>query len=678
MKKKNIVFYGHNFGGLGHTNRLFAIMKDFIKNFWHDYNVIFLQSGKNYAEIFYHPEIKTIHLPDYMFQDYFVKKNSFNDVIFQKRKKIFEKIFALWNIEKFIVEHFPFGRHGMQADFLMAIRLFRQYNSSGYIFSSVRDIFEFQNIFPTILQHFDRFLIHGDEKIVNYNKIFPQEMKHKIYYTGYVLNDFWDITYKNKPHIVISLGGWQDGFEFVCDFLKKCNLLQKCPKIYVALWWQYNSENILKIKEIFSWDIEIKDFFVDFSKLRQEAKMLVSMGGYNSMIESIKFWKTTLVYPRDSDFEQIMRLKVFSKKFYNILDARLLSHEQLQDILENNDWQAWISFVDINGSYKSASFIYNFWKYHYAKIRLTNRCNATCDMCWVIKRKINDNDLLILKKSIEDFYKIWWKIINFTGWEPTIYKWFWDLVYFAKTLWFVVSLSTNGSTLWENFWQKFSHNDQKNIDYMDISVDALNELQDSIRWVPGLFSKIENNIKEILNRNIYLHINVTIRNDNIFQMKEIFYFFQKIGVQSISFGMVASDPLNDTTALIPNIRQLYQFYCIDVPEIQKNKNSMKVNFSPAYSNEMTFEDFCSSIQNKNAFPKKKGKHCEFIRSKKEIRINEGWLVTPCCILDDYDEGIWNINTTRLINIICSKTYESFLHRTFPNISKACLQCKLEI
>ena len=82
------------------------------------------------------------------------------------------------------------------------------------------------------------------------------------------------------------------------------------------------------------------------------------------------------------------------------------------------------------------------------------------------------------------------------------------------------------------------------------------------------------------------------------------------------------------------------------------------------------------MENIDGFYQKVGVNCSFINSKKEIRINENGEITPCCILDDYDEELWNINKLNLIDIVCSRTYESFLSRKFPNISQACLTCNI--
>ena len=381
------------------------------------------------------------------------------------------------------------------------------------------------------------------------------EIKKKIIYTWYVVHKNNKKINTKKDFIVISLSWWQDWLEYVFSFLKILKKLDYDLKVYINLWLLYSEENILKLKKSYNYDIEIKDYFENFIELKLSAKLVVSMGSYNNLTENLYYNIKTIVYTRKTDREQISRLNIFKKISENIYKWESLNSVKLRKILEKNIALK-KSGINFNWWYFSASFISNFWKYKYLKTRLTNLCNAKCEMCWVIKRKWNYNNNYKLKNSILDFYKIWWNIVNYTWWEPTIYKWFWDLLYLSKKLWLITSVSTNWTTLWDTFFEKLYNNWFRLIDYIDISVDWLYDLQDIRRKYKWLFEKISSNIWKILKNHIYLHINVTIRNDNISEMIDIFNFFKKKKINSISFWMIASDPLNDNTYLIPSIKQL--------------------------------------------------------------------------------------------------------------------------
>lgn len=670
--KKNIVFYCHNFWWLWHTRRISLIVKEIINNFWDFYNVIFLNSWEIQDFLFNDiKEVKVINLPNYNFKEYQIIDW---EKILKFRINLYKKLFSIWNIESLIIEHFPFWRNFLNEEINFLVKTCKIYNKKSTIFSSVRDIFDIKSLNNRNLLLFDRFLIHWDKKKLKYSSEFDFNIRKKIIYTWYVLSENNKIESKEKDYIYVSIWGWQDGIVYVLDFLLKYNKSGLNNKIYLTLWKSYNENNLNQINNIGIQNIIIKPYFLDFITLKNEAWLVVSMWWYNSFFENLFYNKKSIIYPRCSDNEQITRLELFKNWVWNIYDGRNITTEKIVKIISEKKQEKKLK-LDFNWAFFSWSFIVNFNKYKYLKIRVTNICNIKCEMCGVIKRDKQSLNLLKLKQAILDFYKLWGEVINFTWWEPTIYNGFWDLLYLSKSLWLITSVSTNWTTFWEDFFEKNYKNNFKLIDYIDISIDWLYEKQDIIRNSNWLFEKIDKSIIKLQQNNIYTHINVTIRKDNIKDMKYIFNYLKEKKIPSISFWMIASDPLNDTTHLIPKKQDLKDFYLNEKKYIIENKNDIKVVFSPDYNWE-NLDSFISSIHKKNAFNKKNWEKCFFINEKKELRINEWWRVNPCCILDDFDENIGNVNEKKLLNIICSSVYEEFLNKKHPNISKACLNCKI--
>lgn len=673
--KKTIIFYSHNFWWLGHNKRLSLIIRKLLLSFWEKYNCLLLNSWEKQDFLFENINwLKIINLPKYEFENYILIWN--HKKIKNLRKIVFQKLFALnIEIESLIVEHYPFWRNFLDEEIKYLIQEFRQYNKNWNVFSSVRDIFDLNSLNEKNLDLFDRILIHSDKKLFNYEKIFQEKICNKIIYTWYVV-DYVKKIKQSQQYILITLWGWQDWYNCIELFLSEFKKVWYKGDIYISLWKSYSSYTEEKIKTMFWKDIVIKNYFEDFVNLKINASLVVSMWGYNNLVENLFYKIKTIVYPRTIDNEQQIRLKKFSKITNYMIDWLSTSIDDIKRLLNMKEKKLH-NEVDFNWAYFTSNFITNFKKYKYIKIRLTNLCNAKCDMCWVIKREIKSNNIDKIKETIIDFYKLWWEIVNFTWWEPTIYNWFWDLLNLSKSLWLITSVSTNWGTLWDDFIWKIFHNWKKTIDYMDISVDWLYKDHDIKRKYIWLFEKISNNIPKLISNYVFIHINITIRKDNISQLLYIFDYFKKLWVNSISFWMIASDPLNDTSKLIPSKNAVKNFYFFDKELIKKDSRSIKIWFSPDF-NWSDFDSFYKSIKWKNAFPKKVGNICLHINFKKEIRVNENWNISPCCIIDDFDEWLWNINTNNLLNIICSKNYEDYLNKKFPNISKACLNCKIEI
>lgn len=679
--KKTIIFYSHNFWWLGHNKRLSIIIRELLFNFWNNYNCILLNSWENQDFLFENIEwLRIINLPKYQFinnkKAWNYKKN------IHLRKMIFQKLFShKINFDSLIIEHFPFWRNFLYEELKYLIWVFRKYNSKWNIFSSVRDIFDIESINKENLALFDRFLIHWDKNITNYDKIFPWELKNKIIYTWFVAEDFiWNNNFEvGKKIIYINIWWWQDWIEYIFDFLSKFEQIENKwnYKIIISLGNNYNESNINLLWNNYSWILEFHKYLANSLELKQQSLLSVSMGGYNNLVESLKYNLKTIVYPRQTDNEQIERLANFIELSSNIYNWLNISVEEIILLLNSKSVDNNPRKINYNWAYFTANFLINYKKYKYIKIRVTNACNAKCEMCWVIKRKREYNNLDFLEDSILDFYKLAWEVVNLTGWEPTIYNWFWELLKLSKKLNLITSVSTNGSTLWDKFFKDLFFEWIRLIDYIDISIDWLYEKQDNRRKFKWLFSLISNNLQQLLDLWIFIHINVTVRKDNISEIIDIFNYFKNSWVNSISFWMITSSPVNDTSNLIPDKNDIKSFYLIDKEYILKNKWEMAVTFSPDFKF-WDFDNFINSIFNKNQFIRINWEKCSFINSKKEIRINENWYISPCCEIDDYDEWIWNINDSQLLEIICSKNYNNFLNKKFPSISKACLNCKIEI
>lgn len=655
-----------------HNKRLSLIIRE-IENNFPDYKIIFLNSWENKDYLFeFSKNTKIINLPAFEFEKSNIISSKNNLKIQDLRKLFIKKIIEKYDIEKIIIEHFPFWRNFLQEELEFLIKFYKKTNREGNIMASLRDILDIDSLNKKNLEYFDRFLIHSDENISNLEEFNLEEIKNKIIYTWYVVEKS-DIKSKKEENIIINIWWWQDGFEYILDFLTRFSNIKNVLnyKIIIALNWQYNEENIKNIK-LFNLNTEIYENIKNLLEYKINSSLSVSMWWYNNLVESLKYWFKAIIYPRNTDNEQIKRLEIFKKYWNNIFSY----NENLEEILnKKNDLEK--NKIDFNWAYFSASLIINFKKYKYIKIRLTNACNAKCDMCWVIKRKQEYNNLEKIKKSILDFYKIGWEIVNFTGWEPTIYKWFWELLQYSKSLWLVTSVSTNWSTLWEDFFKKLYFENIKLIDYIDISIDWLYEKHDFRRNYKWLFQIIDLNLEKLKENKIFVHINSTVRKDNILEIIEIFDYFKSKNIDSISFWMITSSPINDTTFLIPEKKDILKFYKSDKDYIISKKSNIKITFSPNFTS-WDFEKFYNSIENKNFFLRVTWEKCSFINSKKEIRINENWDISPCCEIDDFPAWIWNINKTDLLNIIISNKYEMFLNNTFPNISRACLHCKIWI
>lgn len=236
------------------------------------------------------------------------------------------------------------------------------------------------------------------------------------------------------------------------DFLRKAREVPELGNhtMIVSLGKQYNEDRVALLKELYPFPIECFPYIPDLSALRKQAVLSVSMGGYNNLAEGLSLRNPVIIYPRGTDREQTERLEKFQALGDWIHDGRKITASGIAAILSGKSTGTGTDMAEnirFDGAFHTASFLTNFRRYQYIKIRLTNACNARCDMCGVIQRPWQHNETEKIRESILEFYKIGGGIVNFTGGEPTIHKGFWELLQFAKELGLTTSVSTNGSTL---------------------------------------------------------------------------------------------------------------------------------------------------------------------------------------------------------------------------------------
>ncbi|MDO9574305.1 MAG: radical SAM protein [Candidatus Contubernalis sp.] len=122
---------------------------------------------------------------------------------------------------------------------------------------------------------------------------------------------------------------------------------------------------------------------------------------------------------------------------------------------------------------------------------LTKNCNLKCIYCYAdaggnATKNAKDQSLGFWKRTIDQLYNLNKNAtINFTGGEPTIYKYFWNVVEYAKDKGLNLLLITNGSNSKDEDIQKYLNY----FSSIEVSIDSLREEVNSLtRGKDSLFS----------------------------------------------------------------------------------------------------------------------------------------------------------------------------------------------
>jgi len=171
---------------------------------------------------------------------------------------------------------------------------------------------------------------------------------------------------------------------------------------------------------------------------------------------------------------------------------------------------------------------------------VTFRCNLRCKYCGIWKTKIRELDKEKIEELMLYFRKkgvVFW---TFTGGEPLVRSDIGKLVDFATKLFPLVSLTTNGILLKDRF------DEIKNVDYITVSLDGPEEVNDKIRG-KGVFRKAMEGIKEVRKHNKKVVINTVLSKENLKNnlagLKEIVRLSLKLGCK-FNFNVMYSDQFN--------------------------------------------------------------------------------------------------------------------------------------
>lgn len=180
---------------------------------------------------------------------------------------------------------------------------------------------------------------------------------------------------------------------------------------------------------------------------------------------------------------------------------------------------------------------------------LTKNCNLKCIYCYanageIAIKKIKDQSLGFWERTIDQLYGLNKNAtINFTGGEPTIYKYFWNVVEYAKNRGLKLLLITNGSTGQNEDIQKY-------LDYfssIEVSIDSLREEINSLTRGKSSLFPAQNFIDTLIENGMETTIMVVVSESNknfLYEINDKYKSSAKIKYQPM-YNMGRADKLEN-------------------------------------------------------------------------------------------------------------------------------------
>lgn len=204
---------------------------------------------------------------------------------------------------------------------------------------------------------------------------------------------------------------------------------------------------------------------------------------------------------------------------------------------------------------------------------ITNACNLRCAHChcsggkpakYELSREEGKN-LLEQLAEIDEF-----RMMAFTGGEPLLRKDLFELLNFSNSLGFTNTIATNATLIDSRVARKLSRN---GVAIAAVSLDGSTpDTHDKVRGVQGSFHRAMRGMRALRNEGIVLHINITLMNFNLSEMKDMVKLVEELDAgilliyQLVPLGRGAM--MGDSVLDVSNNEKLIKF----MSEIQRRAN----------------------------------------------------------------------------------------------------------
>jgi len=181
---------------------------------------------------------------------------------------------------------------------------------------------------------------------------------------------------------------------------------------------------------------------------------------------------------------------------------------------------------------------------------LTYRCTSKCKACTIWKREVDRRSELTIKdyerffKDVFD-YKNTYNNVEFFGGDALLRR---DilpsLISMVKEKGIRTSLPTNGNLLDEELAKGLVN---AGLDIVEVSIDSIENIHDTMRGVNGTFARAKNAIINIMRARKdrdtpKIQINTTVSKMNYKTIEEILKFGEEIGVEYVAFEYIGEFP----------------------------------------------------------------------------------------------------------------------------------------
>ena len=252
------------------------------------------------------------------------------------RSKVLREVLQWFDPDLILVDHMPGGANG---DLIPALRQTRLLHDRAKVVLGVRDIidepsvtcavWEREGYYDTLKRYYDAVLIYGSADVFPTAERYriDEAMNGSVQYCGYVCNMNpvksrrlirATIGVGKEPLVAVVAGGGADAYELMHTYLDAVPLVNRTqPASTVLVTGPFMPETARKAvrDRANAVGVRVETAVGDGLAFVNAADLVVSMAGYNTLSEILRFRKPAIVVPRlGPSAEQRMRSTIFAER----------------------------------------------------------------------------------------------------------------------------------------------------------------------------------------------------------------------------------------------------------------------------------------------------------------------------------------------------------------------------
>jgi predicted glycosyltransferase len=274
------------------------------------------------------------------------------------RAEIISNVILSFRPDVFLVDHMP---HGALGELAKPLQVLRKYSAHTKVVLGIRDIlgapevireqWQKEGAFAAVETFYDAVQIYGCAEMfdVAAEYAFPSSLVNKTRYCGYVcreanepilpenaLQNFFGE--RNRKTILVTGGGGADAGFFMEQFINAARLLHtRLPfNAFITSGPFMPKEQCQRLRrQAQDLPILVSRLGEDCIRFLRRADLIISMAGYNTISEILRFRKNAIVVPRAGpSAEQSMRSRLMSERgLFRTIHPQQLTAESLSDLV---------------------------------------------------------------------------------------------------------------------------------------------------------------------------------------------------------------------------------------------------------------------------------------------------------------------------------------------------------